>query len=96
MCLTFIDYSDSFDSVSHKFLDRSLAKVGASRKTREMFRTIYAAARGMTRVRARAKRQDDLPAKVSKYAEEVSYKEISSPLSFLSWQWNRFSDHEAG
>ena len=51
VCLTFIDYSAAFDSVSHKFLDRSLAKAGASRKTRAMFRAIYAAASGIARVR---------------------------------------------
>ena len=51
VCLTFIDYSAAFDSVSHKFLDKSLAKAGASRKTRAMFRAIYAAANGVARVR---------------------------------------------
>ena len=51
VCFTFIDYSAAFDSVSHKFLDRSLAKAGASRKTRAMFRAIYAVASGIARVR---------------------------------------------
>ena len=48
--VTFIDYSAAFDSVSHKFLDRSLANAGASRKTRAIFRAIYAAAEGTARV----------------------------------------------
>ena len=38
-------------TASHKFLDRSLAKAGASRKTRAMFIAIYAAASGIPRVR---------------------------------------------
>ena len=51
VCITFIDYSAAFDSVSHKFLDKSLAAAGASRKTRAMFRAIYRAAEGTARVR---------------------------------------------
>ena len=39
--VTFIDYSAAFDTVGHKFLDRSLAKAGASAKTRAVFRAIY-------------------------------------------------------
>lgn len=50
MCITFIDYSAAFDSIGHKFLDESLAAAGASRKTRAMFRAIYTAAEGITRV----------------------------------------------
>ena len=49
--VTFIDYSAAFDSVSHKFLDLSLKNAGASRKTRAMFRAIYAVAEGTARVR---------------------------------------------
>ena len=42
LLVTFIDYSAAFDTVSHKFLDESLAKAKASRKTRAMFRvSIY-------------------------------------------------------
>ena len=51
LSVTFIDYSAAFDSVSHKFLDRSLKNAGASRKTRAIFRAIYAAAEGTARVR---------------------------------------------
>ena len=49
--VTYIDYSAAFDTVSHKFLDRSLAEAKASRKTRAMFRAIYAAAEGTAKVR---------------------------------------------
>ena len=51
LVVTYIDYSAAFDSISHKFLDESLRKAGASRKTRAIFRAIYAAAEGTARVR---------------------------------------------
>ena len=49
--VTYIDYTAAFDSISHKFLDRTLAKAGASRKSRAIFRAIYKAATGIARVR---------------------------------------------
>ena len=39
--IAFIDFTAAFDSVSHKFLDESLAKMGASVQSRALFRTIY-------------------------------------------------------
>ena len=48
--VTYIDFSAAFDTVSHKFMDSTLAKAGASRKSRAMFRAIYAAAAGIARV----------------------------------------------
>ena len=36
--------------MSHKFLDEALGKAGASRKTRALFRAIYAAAQGTVRI----------------------------------------------
>ena len=48
--VTFIDFKAAFDSVSHKYLDSALAKAGASRKTRAIFRAIYKAASGTARV----------------------------------------------
>ena len=50
VCVTFIDYTAAFDTVSHRCLDESLKRAGASRKTRAMFRAIYAAANGVARV----------------------------------------------
>ena len=44
LCLTFLDYSTAFDSVSHKFIDQALAAAGVRDKTRAMFRVIYSAA----------------------------------------------------
>ena len=48
--VTFIDYSASFDSVIHKFIDEALCEAGASNKTRSMFRSIYRAATARTAV----------------------------------------------
>ena len=48
--VTFIDFAAAFDSVSHKFLDSALAKAGASRKSRSIFRAIYRAAQGAARI----------------------------------------------
>ena len=48
--VTYIDFKAVFDSVSHKFIDAALAKAGAKRKTRAIFRVIYAAATGVTKV----------------------------------------------
>ena len=49
--VTFIDYSAAFDTISHKFMDETLANAGASRKSRAIFRAIYSAATGIARVR---------------------------------------------
>ena len=40
----------AFDSVSHKFIDATLLRAGASRKSRAIFRAIYEAAKGIVRV----------------------------------------------
>ena len=42
--VTFIDFADAFTSTSHKFIDQTLKKAKASRKTRALFRAIYKAA----------------------------------------------------
>ena len=49
--VTYIDYTAAFDSISHKFMDSTLADAGASRKSRAIFRAIYKAATGMARVK---------------------------------------------
>lgn len=46
----FIDYTAAFDSVSHCFLDKALARAKASPKCRAIFRSIYAAATARTKV----------------------------------------------
>ena len=50
MITTFIDFSAAFDSLSHKFIDRSLCAAGVSAKTRTMFRAIYRSATARTTV----------------------------------------------
>ena len=47
--VTYIDFKAAFDSVSHKYIDSALAKAGASRKSRAIFRAIYRAASGTAR-----------------------------------------------
>ena len=49
--VTYIDYTAGFDSISHKFMDATLANAGATRKSRAIFRAIYRAATGMARVK---------------------------------------------
>ena len=49
--VTFIDYSAAFDTVSHRFLDESLAAAGVSTKVRRIIRAIYSSASGMLRIR---------------------------------------------
>ena len=48
--VTYIDFTAASDTISHKFMDSTLAKAGASRKSRAIFRAIYAAASGIARV----------------------------------------------
>ena len=48
--VTYIDFSAAFDTVSHQFMDITLAKAGSSRKSHTIFRVIYEAAAGIARV----------------------------------------------
>ena len=46
--VTFIDYKTAFfDSASHKFIDETLLRVGASRKSRAIFRVTHEAVKGI-------------------------------------------------
>ena len=45
-----IDFTAAFDTISHKFMDNTLTKAGSSRKSRVIFRAIYATAAGIARV----------------------------------------------
>ena len=49
--VTYIDFAATFDSISHKFLDEALGQAGADRKSRAIFRQIYASAQGAVRIR---------------------------------------------
>ena len=48
--VTFIDYTADFDSVSHRFLDESLAEAKVSPKVRRMIRAIYTSTSGAVRL----------------------------------------------
>ena len=48
--VTFIDYTAAFDSISHRFLDESLAEANVQPKVRRMIRAIYSCATGAVRV----------------------------------------------
>ena len=50
LAVVFIDYSAAFDSVSHKFIDKTLTDAGVSNKLRTMFRAVYQAATAFTTV----------------------------------------------
>ena len=67
--------------VSHRFLDAALGKAGAKRKTRALFRTIYAAAQGAGRVQG-----EDGKISMSKYfsvRRGVIQGDIMSPVLFI-------------
>ena len=79
--ITFIDFAAAFDSVSHRFLDAALAKAGAKRKTRALFRTIYAAAQGAARVQG-----EDGKISMSQFFEVnrgVIQGDVMSPVLFI-------------
>ena len=92
VCLTFIDYTAAFDSVSHKFLDRSLAAAGASRKTRAMFRAIYAAAEGMARVKGL--HGQHIHSETFKVRRGVIQGDIISPIFFILAMEQLFRIHD--
>jgi exonuclease III len=50
LVVTFIDFVAAFDSVSHHFLDEALQDIGASDKSRALFRGIYDVATARIRV----------------------------------------------
>ena len=49
--ITFIDYRTAFDTISHRFLDKSLTATGVQPKIRRIVKAIYAEATGMVRLR---------------------------------------------
>ena len=90
--VTYIDYSAAFDSISHKFFDRSLANAGASRKTRAIFRAIYAAAEGIARVRGL--HGDKVYSASFKVRRGVIQGDIISPIFFILAMEQLFRTHD--
>ena len=78
--VTYIDYSTTFNSVRHKFMDHTLvAKVGTAVKSGSIFRSIYVGVTGKATVR-------------TVYGQHIFcnsyrglFKEILSPLSCSYW-----------
>ena len=81
LTLTFIDYSVTFNSVSHKFIDRALEEAGAYNKTCAMFRSIYLTAAAHTTVPA----PDGKTVKSDTFSirRGVVQGDIASPLFFI-------------
>ena len=90
--VTYIDYSAAFDSISHKFLDRSLASAGASRKTRAIFRAIYAAAEGIARVNGL--HGNNVYSETFKVRWGVIQGDIISPIFFILAMEQIFRIHD--
>ena len=76
-----IDYTTAFDSISHKFMDRTLAEAGASKKSRTIFRAIYKAATGTARVRGTDGKY--IYSGTFKISRGVIQGDIISPMLFI-------------
>ena len=80
--VTFIDYTAAFDSISQKFLDKTLKDAGASLKSRAIFRAIYEAASGVARVQSIIDGQRIL-SQAFNVARGVIQGDIMSPVLFI-------------
>ena len=94
LVVTYIDYSAAFDSISHKFLDKSLKKAGASRKTRAIFRAIYDAAEGTARVRGLNGNNIYIYSESFKVRRGVIQGDIISPIFFILAMEQIFRVHD--
>ena len=92
LLVTYIDYSAAFDTVSHKFLDESLKQAKATRKTRAMFRAIYAAAEGTARVRGLD--GEHIYSDSFKVRRGVIQGDIISPIFFILAMEQIFRNHD--
>ena len=79
--VTYIDYSSAFDTVSHKFLDSTLARAGACNKVRSMFRAVYSSVSAYTKVTdvdGKCVKSEVFPVR-----RGVVQGDITSPLYFI-------------
>lgn len=79
--MVFIDYSAAFDSVSHKFIDATLQKAGASNKLRAMFRAVYKSATAYTTVKGTD--NTSVRSELFQICRGVVQGDITSPLYFI-------------
>ena len=79
--ITFIDFVAAFDSVSHKFLEKSLFEAGASHKCRAVFRAIYSKA--SARIRVRQADGENVFSEPFPVRRGVIQGDIVSPLCFI-------------
>ena len=78
LTVNFVDYAAAFDSVNHKFLDKTLIRAGASNKMRAIVRVVYNSAAVFTTVP-----DADGKVNVSKISRGVLQGDILSPLFFI-------------
>ena len=50
LTINFVDYTATFDSVSHRFLDKTLVRAGSSNKIHTMVRAVYTSSEAFTTV----------------------------------------------
>ena len=81
LTVNFVDYAAAFDSVSHKFLDETLVRAGASNKMRAMVRAVYNSAAAFTTVPDADGKV--LKTDVFKIRRGVLQGDILSPLFFI-------------
>ena len=91
----YIDYTAAFDSVSHKFMDVTLSNSGASAKSRAIFRSIYDAAAGITRVNG-TDGGGKLFSGVFNVGRGVVQVDIISPVLFILALDQIIQDHDKG
>jgi len=79
--VTFIDFTAAFDSVSHKFLEKSLLRAGASDKSIAIFKAIYS--KSSARVRVTTPGGEEVFSSPFPVNRGVIQGDIFSPLCFI-------------